>query len=73
MNDDNRIDETECFARIGSNYCNVLNEKKCKGCKFFKPKSEIKNNPYYAYSYDTPEQHAKDVERYKINPEDIVF
>ena len=66
-------DESECFARIDRTHCNALNEKDCKGCPFFKLRKEIKNNPYYGYSYKTVEEHEEDMKKYKINPDDVIY
>lgn len=66
-------DATNCFARIDCTHCNALIKKECKDCPFFKYRSEIKNNPYYGYSYDNPEKHKADMKKYKIDPDDVIY
>lgn len=66
-------DRLSCFARIDRTHCNALNEKDCLNCAFYKKREEIKNNPFYGYSYKKSEEHAKDMKRYRINPEDVIY
>lgn len=67
-------DELECFARINKTHCNALTEKKCKGCTFFKLRTEIENNPFYGFSYKTPEEHEKALKKVAyITPEDVIY
>ena len=40
-----------CFAKNDDGTCNALTECFCGKCKFYKPKSEIKNNIFYPYSF----------------------
>ena len=47
----------KCFARIDANTCNALVNKNCNNCKFYKPKSEIKNNIFYQYSFRTKKEY----------------
>lgn len=41
----------KCFAKKDDGTCNALTECCCGKCKFYKPKSEIKNNIFYPYSF----------------------
>lgn len=66
-------DRVSCFARIDRTHCNALNEKDCLNCPFYKKREEIKNNPFYGYSYKDPKKHAEDMCKYKINPEDVIY
>lgn len=65
-------DRIECFARRDEVSCNALTEKACCNCKFYKHRSKIKNNPFYAYSYEDKERFIKDVKRRQIKPEQIM-
>ncbi len=65
--------KNDCFARIGSTKCNALTEKNCENCSFYKKRCEIKDNPYYAYSYKNLKKHSEDVKKYKVNPDDILY
>lgn len=56
-------DKVNCFARIDENTCNALIKKECKNCKFYKHRAMIKNNPFYAYSYDDVKQLKKDINK----------
>lgn len=67
------IDKKDCFCRINESKCNALNEKDCKNCSFYKKRCEIKNNPYYAYSYKNLKKHSEDVKKYKVNQDDIIY
>ena len=67
------IDRKDCFCRINEKKCNALTEKKCENCSFYKKRCEIKNNPYYAYSYKNLKKHSEDVKKYKVNPDDIIY
>lgn len=40
----------DCFADCGDG-CHALNEKECKGCSFYTPRCQIKDNPFYKYSW----------------------
>lgn len=42
----------KCFADRKDGTCHALINKKCKGCKFYKPRDDIKDNPFYEYSYE---------------------
>lgn len=51
-----------CFAyyeKDNKPKCNALNEIDCTNCKFFKKKAQIKDNPFYAYSFKTKEEYEK--------------
>ena len=41
-----------CFADRKDGKCHALKNKECEGCKFYAPRSSIKNNPIYEYSYE---------------------
>lgn len=66
-------DRIECFARRDEFSCNALTEKGCCNCKFYKHRSKIKNNPFYAYSYENKDRFMKDVKRYHIKQEQIIW
>lgn len=73
--DDILKDKLECFARIDKDNCNALIKKDCENCKFYKHRLRIKNNPFYAYSYEeeNKERFIKDVKRRQIKPEQIIW
>lgn len=66
-------DKKSCFARGNEHKCNALNEKHCKGCSFYKHRNEIKNNPFYAYSYRSLKKHDEDMKKHRINPDDVIY
>lgn len=66
-------DKKDCFARIDRNKCNALIERQCNGCRFYKHREKIRNNPYYAYSFKNKEEHLKMMKKYKILDEQVVW
>ncbi len=40
-----------CFADRKDGTCHALRYKKCEGCKFYTPRSKVKNNVFYRWSY----------------------
>lgn len=66
----------DCFAfckKKGKNVCNVLEDLSCEDCRFYKNRNEIKNNPYYAFSYKDKLKHKEDVKKMNIKKEAIVW
>ena len=61
--------KTDCFAvhtpEDGKAECRALGKLNCEGCSFYKPKSEIKNNIFYKYSFDSEEEYKEAVKAYK--------
>lgn len=41
-----------CFADRKDGTCHALIYKDCRNCRFYAPRSSIKNNPIYEYSYE---------------------
>lgn len=71
-----KIFKKECFAyceKNGKPYCNALTECECKDCRFFTEKSKVKNNPYYAFSYEDKAEHLKEVKEKKIKEECVIW
>ena len=66
-------DRKSCFARINRTRCNALNDKDCLDCPFYKKREEIKNNPFYGYSYKDYKKHAEDMKNYRVNPDDVIY
>lgn len=65
-----------CFAyceKKDKTYCNALSECECEGCRFFTEKAKVKNNPYYAYSYENKAQHLKDIKNKNIKEDQILW
>lgn len=54
-------DKINCFAYVNEHRCNALTEKNCENCQFYKDRKEIKNNPFYPYSYNSLEEYEKDI------------
>ena len=61
-----------CFANRKDGECHALIKKQCEGCKFYKAKERVKNNPFYAFSYLDKERHKKDIEKYRIKKEQVL-
>lgn len=55
----------KCFAKKDDGTCNALDRKTCFKCKFYKPKSEIKNNIFYPYSFTSKRLYKELIERYE--------
>lgn len=55
----------KCFAINDDGSCNILVDKFCKNCKFYKPKSEIKNNIFYPYSFTSKKLYREMVDKYE--------
>lgn len=55
----------KCFAKKDDGSCNALDRKTCFKCKFYKPKSEIKNNIFYPYSFTSKRLYKELIERYE--------
>lgn len=66
-------DKKCCFARINDTTCNALTKKECKNCKFYKHRGAIRNNPFYAFSYDDMKKLKKDIEKRGINIEQVIW
>lgn len=67
---------TDCFAykEIDNKFeCHALTSKDCKFCKFYKNRVSIKNNPFYAYSYDDIKRLQRDIKKRKIKIKDVMF
>lgn len=65
----------DCFAYIekdGNPSCNCLTKMQCKDCSFYKKSIEIKDNPFYAFSYKDKRKLAHDLKKYQINESQIV-
>lgn len=60
-----------CFAFCREGRCHALVEMDCKNCRFYKPMKSVKNNPFYAKSYLSPDAHKRDMKKYNIK-EDVV-
>lgn len=64
----------DCFAYIEEkNECNALTEIECEKCPFYKNRNKIKNNPFYAYSYDNKKKHKRDMEKTKIKKSQVIW
>lgn len=66
----------DCFAyckKKGKYVCNALEDLCCEDCRFYKKRSEIKENPYYAYSYKDSAKHKEDIKKKNINKEAVVW
>lgn len=63
----------DCFAYIKENKCNALIEMNCEKCPFYKKRNEIKNNPYYAYSYSDKKRHKKDMDKNHIKESQVIW
>ena len=54
-----------CFAFISKRECSALKNIDCKKCKFYKPKTKIVNNVFYAWSYKDKRQYLKEKEEFE--------
>lgn len=64
-----------CFAyhvKDGKPSCNALNEIDCTKCTFYKKRKEIKNNPFYAYSFKDKKELEILKNKLNIKDEDII-
>lgn len=52
-------EKTNCFAYINNHRCHALDTKNCVNCKFYKDREEIKNNPFYPFSYKSLEEYKE--------------
>lgn len=52
-----------CFAYISTYECNALKVVDCNKCPFYKPKSEIKDNVFYPWSYKSRKKYLEDKEK----------
>lgn len=66
-------DRTDCFAKINDTTCNALTKKECSNCKFYQPRTSIRNNPFYAYSYDDIKQLKRDLNIKNIKIEEVIW
>lgn len=63
-----------CFAYNSKNRsCHALKEIDCRHCKFYKHRKEIKNNPFYGYSWKNKEEHARIMEEKQISKELVLW
>lgn len=58
--------KTNCFAYMNKHRCNALDKINCENCKFFKERTEIRNNPFYPYSYDSYREFEKDLKSKRL-------
>ncbi len=64
----------DCFAYIkkgNKEECHALTELDCKNCRFYKSKYEVENNPFYAKSYVSKEEHQKEMKKRNIKEEQV--
>lgn len=66
-------DQLNCFARINETTCNALNKKECRNCRFYQSRNAIKNNPFYAYSYNDLKRLKKELCKRNIKIEEVVW
>lgn len=50
----------DCFAAKNDGTCHALTKKECEGCRFFTPRCQVKDNPFYKYSW-TDESKMKEI------------
>ena len=61
-----------CFADRKDGKCHALRYKKCEGCKYYYPRTKLKDNPFYEYSYENKYKHQFDMKVRKIS-DDLVM
>lgn len=61
-----------CFAERRDGKCHALTTKRCEFCSFYTPRSEVKNNPFYRWSYKTYYKAELDRKERKIKTEDVM-
>jgi len=66
-------DKECCFARIDENTCNALVTKRCQHCRFYQHRADIKNNPFYAFSYKDIRQLKSDIKKRKIRIKEVIW
>lgn len=64
--------KSNCFAARQDNKCHALNELDCTGCRFYKHKKEIKDNPFYKFSWKNKEQMKKIIKKNYITENQIM-
>lgn len=66
----------DCFAfkKVGRKCeCHALIELNCKNCRFYKLKSEVKNNPFYAQSFKNPVEHKAAMKKKNIKEDQVLW
>ena len=62
----------KCFADRKDGKCHALKDKECLFCYFYTPRSKIKNNPFYLYSYDSYYRAELDRKRRNIRKSEVM-
>ena len=61
-----------CFAERKDGKCHALKKKECLFCSFYTPRSKVRHNPFYKWSYDNYYRAELDRKRRNIAKEDVM-
>ena len=62
----------DCFADHGDGTCHALTTKECEGCRFYTPRCQVKDNPFYRYSWTNTEKMRMVVKKTLIQKNQIM-
>ena len=60
------MEKEKCFADRKDGTCHALIRKNCMLCEFYCPRTKIKDNPFYEYSYVNKRKMEIEKERRRI-------
>lgn len=61
-----------CFADRKDRTCHALVKKECEHCKFYTPRSKVKNNVFYRWSWDNDYRFNKEFRKRRIELKDVM-
>lgn len=64
--------KSNCFAARKDNKCHALTVLDCTRCRFYKHRKDIKDNPFYRYSWKNEEKVKKIIKMKVIKEEHIM-
>lgn len=64
--------KNNCFTAKEDGTCHALNETDCTRCKFYKHRKDIKDNPFYKYSWKNEEKMKEIIKKNGIKEEQIM-
>ena len=62
----------KCFAERRDGKCHALVNKECEHCSFYTPRSKVKNNVFYKWSWDNNYRAELERKRLKIDKKDVM-
>lgn len=62
----------DCFADRKDGKCHALTKKECEGCRFYTPRCQMQDNPFYRYSWTDKNKMEDIVKRYLIKKNQIM-